>query len=285
MSEPALTLRGVRKRYGDRTVLDGIDLDIPVGTVCGLVGRNGAGKSTMIKCALGLIRRHEGTITVLGDRAPDLSPAVKARIGYAPQVSGLYPWMRVDQMIAYTAAFYERWNHALMDRLVTEWVIDRSARIQILSPGQSQQLAIILALGHRPDLLVLDEPAAALDPVARRRFLAAVLEVALDGGRTVLFSTHLISDLERVADRVVVLKNGAIAFSGELGELKDRVKRLRGDHLGNAVPGSVLSRRADGERTVLTVQASDPAEWATLAQRGVEVEDLGLEDIFVEMTA
>ncbi len=222
MSEPAIEIRGVVKSYGKKQVLTGLDLTVPKGSVVGLLGTNGAGKTTLIKCALGLIRPQAGEVRVLGEPAWTLSGAAKARIGYVPQVIGLYPWMKVRHLIDYTAAFYPTWNHALVANLVREWSIPLEDRIQPLSVGQLQKVAILLALGHEPELLVLDEPAASLDPLARRQFLQMIIDLAEPGRRTVLFSTHITSDLERVADRVAILKSGVIAWHGLLEDLKEQ---------------------------------------------------------------
>src|SRR5208337_241154 len=226
MSETMLDLRGVSKSFAHKLVLKGVDLTLPAGSVAGLVGKNGAGKTTLLKCALGLQHPQRGDVRILGEPAWELSAAGKERLGYVPQKIDLYPWMKIRQITAYTgASFYARWNKALVERLLREWELNPEDRVGPLSVGQTQKLAIILALGHEPDLLVLDEPAASLDPVARRQFLETLLDMV--GARTVLFSTHITSDLERVADRVAVLKDGKIAYSGELDALKDSVKRLR----------------------------------------------------------
>jgi ABC-2 type transport system ATP-binding protein len=222
MNEAAIELRGISKSYGSKRVLSGLDLDVPKGSVVGLLGTNGSGKTTLIKCALGLIRPQAGEVRVLGEPAWTLSAEAKARLGYVPQVIGLYPWMKVRHLIDYTAAFYPTWNHALVEKFVREWSIPLEDRIQPLSVGQLQKVAILLALGHEPDLLVLDEPAASLDPLARRQFLQTIIDLAEPGRRTVLFSTHITSDLERVADRVAILKDGRIAWHGLLEDLKEQ---------------------------------------------------------------
>jgi ABC-2 type transport system ATP-binding protein len=222
MNQSAIELRGIVKSYGSKRVLTGLDLDVPKGSVVGLLGTNGSGKTTLIKCALGLIRPQAGEVRVLGEPAWTLSAEAKARLGYVPQVIGLYPWMKVRHLIDYTAAFYRTWNHALVEKFVREWSIPLDDRIQPLSVGQLQKVAILLALGHEPDLLVLDEPAASLDPLARRQFLQTIIDLAEPGRRTVLFSTHITSDLERVADRVAILKDGRIAWHGLLEDLKEQ---------------------------------------------------------------
>ncbi len=222
MSEPAIELQGIIKSYGPKAVLTGVDLSVPKGSVVGLLGTNGSGKTTLIKCALGLIRPQGGSARLLGENAWTLSAAAKSRIGYVPQVINLYPWMKVRHLIDYTAAFYRTWNHDLVARLIAEWSLPPEDRIGPLSVGQLQKVAIVLALGHEPDLLILDEPAASLDPLARRQFLQMIIDLAEPGKRTVLFSTHITSDLERVADQVAILKSGRIAWHGLLEDLKEQ---------------------------------------------------------------
>ena len=220
MNDAPIELRGIVKSYGKKQVLTALDLAVPKGSVLGLLGTNGVGKTTLIKCALGLIRPQQGEARLLGEDSWNLSAEAKARIGYVPQVVNLYPWMKVRHLIEYTAAFYANWNHELAARLSKEWDIPREDRVGPLSVGQLQKVAILLALGHEPELLILDEPAASLDPLARRRFLQMIIELAEPGKRTVLFSTHITSDLERVADSVAILKSGRIAWQGLLEDLK-----------------------------------------------------------------
>ncbi len=222
MNETPIELQGIVKSYGKKDVLTGLDLAVPKGAVLGLLGTNGSGKTTLIKCALGLIRPQQGTARLLGEDSWTLSAEAKARIGYVPQVINLYPWMKVRHIIDYTAAFYPNWNLDLVARLMTQWSLTANDRIGPLSPGQLQKLAIVLALGHEPELLILDEPAASLDPLARRQFLQMIIELAEPGRRTVLFSTHITADLERVADRVAILKAGRIAWDGLLEDLKEQ---------------------------------------------------------------
>lgn len=288
--ETILRMRDVTKTYPGKLVLERLALDIPAGSVVGLLGKNGAGKTTLLKCALGLVRPQSGEITVLDEPAWTLSAAAKSRIGYVPQTVELYPWMKVRQMISYTASFYRQWNHGLVDRLVKSWELPLEDRIAPLSVGSRQKLGILLAIGHEPDLLILDEPAASLDPAGRREFLATVLELVHDGRRTVLFSTHITSDIERVADRVAILKDGKIIYHDELDLLKDQVKRLHvtsprplPEHI--ELPG-LLRQRVQGVEAMLSVRDNVPqavrwmeAQW----QASVEVQDLNLEDIFLEL--
>jgi ABC-2 type transport system ATP-binding protein len=286
----AIDIAELEKSYDQKPVLRGIDLRIPRGAVVGLMGMNGSGKSTLIKCLLGLVRQDGGSARIFGDDSRNLSPEVKGRLGYVPQVVHQLDWMKVRHLIQYTATFYPNWNDRWTSELVERWRVPLDQRVQTLSTGQLQTLAIVLALGHRPDLMVLDEPVASLDPVARRDFLRSILELARDGNRTVLFSTHISSDLERVATHVAILHAGRIASYSELDELKDRVKRLRmraSDDLPYEleIPG-LLTFKVEGRSALATVSAITPElidELADRYQAEVRVEDLNLEEIFVEL--
>ncbi len=290
MEQIAIDIAGLTKSYDRKQVLQGVDLRVPRGAVVGLMGMNGSGKSTLIKCLLGLVRPDGGSARLLGDDSRNLSPEVKGRLGYVPQVVHQLDWMKVRHLIQYTSTFYPNWDERWVTELVERWRVPLGDRVQALSTGQLQTLAIVLALGHRPDLMVLDEPVASLDPVARRDFLRSILELARDGNRTVLFSTHISSDLERVATHVAILHAGRIASYSELDELKDRVKRLRmraTDDLPREldIPG-LLTSKVEGRSALATVSVVTPGlvdELADRYQAEVRVEDLNLEEIFVEL--
>lgn len=290
MSSPnVIDVQRLGKSFGRRAVLDAVDLPVPAGAVLGLLGKNGAGKTTLLKCLLGLVRPDAGAATILGEPASDLSPAAKAAVGYVPQTVTHPAWMRVAQVVEYTASFYPRWNDALVTRLLADWDVDPSQKAGTLSLGTQQKLAIILALGHDPSVLILDEPAASLDPAARRDFLRTLLDIAAGGNRTILFSTHITSDLERVADTVAILQSGRVTYHGPLDDLKDAVKRL---HITSsqrlptlAIPGALRSR-VEGNSAVVSVQSLDLRAIADLERAHaaqVRVEDLNLEDIFLEL--
>jgi ABC-2 type transport system ATP-binding protein len=287
---PPLQLVGVKKHFGVNTALAGVDLAVPSGSVLGLLGQNAAGKTTLIKTALGLLRPSRGDAKIFGEAAWNLSAETKARIGYVPQVITLYPWMRVRQIVNYIAAVYPRWNDDLVSRLSMEWSIPREDKVGNLSVGTLQKLAIVLALGHEPELLVLDEPAASLDPGARRDFLRTILDIAVEGRRTILFSTHITSDLGRVADRVAILREGKVVYDGALDELKESVKRL---HVTSEaplpsnfyVPGAVRSKIA-GNEALVSVRELSPQVVEDIRRNyaaTVGVQDLNLEDIFLEL--
>jgi ABC-2 type transport system ATP-binding protein len=285
-----LELRAVTKMFSGRNVLDRCTLDIPAGSVVGLLGRNGAGKTTLIRCALGLAKIEHGTVSILGEGAWNLSAGAKEHIGYVPQSPQHYPWMRVQHILDYTGSFYRRWNRKLADDLARGWGLPLAQRAGTLSVGEAQKLAIVLALAHEPDFLVLDEPVASLDPSARREFLKVVLEIAAGGSRSVLFSTHITSDLERVANHVAILQHGTISFYGELGELKDQIKRLRLVSTNTfperfELPG-ILRQRIDGNQALVTTRTITPellGQFADQWHATVEIQDLNLEEIFLEL--
>ena len=291
MSETVLRARDLAKAFGEKKVLDGVSWDVPQGSVVGLLGRNGAGKTTLLKLLLGLLRADRGEMSTLGEEPWHLSAEAKARLGYVPQEYRPYPWMTAGEVLDYTGAFYPRWNRPLLDTLAEKWRVDRAEKSGTLSPGQRQKLGLLAALGHEPELLVLDEPAASLDPAARRAFLELVLDVVSDGAHTVVISTHIVSDLERVADRISILRGGAIAYDDELDALKDRVKRLRvvassalPADLG--VPG-ILRADVRGREAVISVLSGSDRLARDIGERfdaTVQVQDLNLEDIFVEMS-
>lgn len=293
MSESVIRVDALHKAYGRfnaKPVLKGVDLVVPAGVVMGLMGTNGEGKTTLIKCLLGLLRRTSGEIRVFGEDPWDLSAETKARIGYVPQEPALLPWMTLRQSMIYTAAFYANWDEAYALDLVKHLGLPRDERLGTLSLGQRQKAAIVLAMGHRPELLVLDEPVASLDPLARRKFLESLVAITEDERHTVLFSTHITSDLERVASHLAILQGGRTVFCDELDVLKDRMKRLR-ISAGRDLPssfavGGALRTEVQGRNALVAMPLVDEALLEDLRTRWdaeVSVEDLNLEEIFVEM--
>lgn len=290
MDNPVIALNGITKSYKDKKILNQLSLEIPAGSVFGLLGKNGAGKTTLIKSILGLLQVSSGTISVLSDNPWEFREETKEKLGYVPQSDRVYPWLTVGQLIDYTASFYKHWNRELVQQLVSEWGIETKDKYGLLSEGQAQKVAIILALGHEPELLVLDEPVASLDPAARRQFLRTILKVVSERDCTVFFSTHITSDLERVADRVALLKDGVINFVGELDQLKDEVKRLRIVTRGQLpekfnVEG-FLHCESSTHEAVVSVRGFNEQVKSRLEKdfnANVEVEDLNLEEIFLEL--
>lgn len=290
MTDSVIQLSHLGKTFGARHVLQDVSLNIHRGCVVGLLGTNGCGKSTLIKCLLGLLQVTSGQIRLFGEDPWTLSPHAKARLGYVPQEVRLFPWLKVRHVVAYTAAFYPNWDHAWAESLLDRWELPRDDRVGPLSTGQVHKLALVLALGHRPELLILDEPVASLDPIARREFLRTILEIAQDEHHTILFSTHITSDLDRVASHVAVLQDGVITCHEELDLLKDQVKRLRiqaeGPLPGNFTLPGALRTEVAGNQALVSVRNLEPLSLENLRERydaDVAVEDLNLEEIFLEL--
>jgi ABC-2 type transport system ATP-binding protein len=290
MSDTALNFTGIHKRFGNKLVLKGIDLSIPHGTILGLVGKNGAGKSTLIKCLLGLLKPDAGNSTILGESSWNLSADTKQRIGYVQQTMTGFRWMRAETFLEYTGAFYSVWNKEKVKALLSEWDLDPWAKISSLSEGERQKLSIIQALGHEPDLFILDEPVASLDPLARRKFIKHLIDLNINENRTMLFSTHITSDLERVAGDIAILKDGVIAYQGDLASLQDRVRRL---HIQSSrelptplpIPNMLHSvvEKTNASVTVDGLADEEIAGIQHLLSASISVEQLNLEEIFLEV--
>ena len=215
-----ISVSGLTRRFGNAIALDGVSLELPSGAVYGLVGANGAGKTTLIRHLLGLLRADTGAVRVF-DLDPVQDPvAVLSRIGYLSEENDLPGWMRVDELVQYTSAFYPAWDDAYAEELRHAFALDPGAKIRTLSKGEKARAGLLVALAHRPELLILDEPSSGLDPIARRDILGAVLRTIAHEGRTVLFSSHLLDEVEEVADHVTMISHGRIVLSGTLDDLK-----------------------------------------------------------------
>src|SRR5258705_3537342 len=210
MGEPVIDVSELTRRFGTTTALAGVTLSLPRGAVYGLVGVNGAGKTTLIKHILGLLRAESGSVRVFG-LDPVADPvAVLSRIGYLSEETDVPGWMRVDELIRYSRAFYPAWDAVYAEELRRTFALDLTAKIKTLSKGQKARVGLLIALAYRPELLVLDEPSSGLDPIVRRDILGAVLRAIADEGRTVLFSSHLLDEVGQVADHVPMINEGAI---------------------------------------------------------------------------
>jgi len=283
---PSAVLTGLHLDYGRQAVLNSLDWQLLPGQVVGLLGRNGAGKTTLLETLLGLREPQAGTVSLFGQPVAQIDDATRARIGYVPQQSDLFDSFTATQLLAYFKSFYPRWNEAKVEGLMSRWDIARDRPIAKLSGGEQQRLSIIRALAHEPDLLVLDEPVASLDPAGRRDFLRELVDQVLDRGTTVVFSTHILSDLERVAFNVAFMRQGQIALQAPLDELLDEVRAVSGP--SSAVQAllrgaglTALSRNPldDGFERCL-VRSATPLSTAG----GLQVQPVNLEDLFMALT-
>ena len=221
MSEPVIDISDLTRRFGATTALAGVSLSMPKGAVYGLVGANGAGKTTLIKHILGLLRAEQGSVRIFGLDPVEDPVGVLSRIGYLSEENDLPAWMCVAELIRYSRAFYPAWDDAYAEQLRETFALDPVAKIKSLSKGQKARAGLIVALAHRPELLVLDEPSSGLDPIVRRDILAAAIRTTASEGRTVLFSSHLLEEVEQVADHVTMISNGTIVLSALLTDIRE----------------------------------------------------------------
>ncbi|WP_049631823.1 ABC transporter ATP-binding protein [Cellvibrio sp. pealriver] len=287
---PSISLQHLQRGIGGTSILNGLNVDVYPGQVIALLGKNGAGKTTLLDTILGFGFPSFGQVKLWGVDATAIAGDTKQRIGFVPQQDELLPSLTVVEHLNLFKTFRSNWNDALVNRLLNEWLIPLSTPAGKMSVGQRQKLSILLAIAHEPELLILDEPVASLDPLARRQFLQQLVDIAADENRTVIFSTHIVSDVERVANQVWMLRDGSFSYQGELDALKESVARV--SLVADApFPESVnlphlLTQKIHGNRAQLTFKAWEPERAERLAQQfsaQVEVEYLGLEDIFLEM--
>ena len=226
-AEAVVAITDLSRRFGSKTALDEVSLYVPKGGVFGLVGENGAGKTTLIKHILGhLLKAEVGAVRVFGlDPATD-TVGVLGRIGYLSEQPDLPGWMRVDELLRYTQAFYPKWDSAYAEKLREQFGLNPAQRLKTLSKGQQAKAGLLAAQAHRPDLLLLDEPSSGLDPIVRRDILEAIIRTVADEGRTVFFSSHLLEEIERVSDNIAMLHQGKIVLCGPLDEIKSQHHRI-----------------------------------------------------------
>jgi ABC-2 type transport system ATP-binding protein len=273
---PAIETTGLTRRYGRRVALSDCTLTIPAGRVVGLVGPNGAGKSTLLHLAVGLLEPTAGRIEVLGHR-PAEDPGQLARVGFVAQNTPLYASMSVADHLDVGRWANPGWDAALAAERIDHLALDPGQKAGTLSGGQRAQLALTLAIAKRPELLVLDEPVASLDPLARREFLQALMAVVAEHGVSVVLSSHLVADLERVCDYLVVLVASRVQVSGDIELLLSRHHRLtRASHHALRVPPEweIVEETDTGRQTTLIVRHEGP-----VLDPGWTVEPLDLEDL------
>lgn len=285
---PIIDICRVTRQFGNKTELDGISLTVPRGGVFGLIGGNGAGKTTLIKHILGLLKAQSGTVEVFGHDPVENPVGTLGRIGYLSEERDLPNWMRVGELMRYTQAFFPNWDEKYAEQLREAFDLDATAKIKTLSRGQRARAGLLVALAHRPELLILDEPSSGLDPVVRRDILGAIIRTIADEGRTVFFSSHLLDEVERVADRVAIIHQGRIMLTAPMDEIKDTHRRvtLRFEQELERPPALVGTISCTGEGAEWTYVCSGESEQlrrAAEAIGGLVVGDaaLTLDEIFV----
>ena len=285
---PIVEIHRVMRQFGTTTALDGISLTVPRGGVFGLIGGNGAGKTTLIKHILGLLKAQSGTVQVFGLDPVQNPVGTLGRIGYLSEERDLPNWMRIGELMRYTQAFFPNWDEKYAEELREAFDLDAKAKIKTLSRGQRARAGLLVALAHCPELLILDEPSSGLDPVVRRDILGAIIRTIADEGRTVLFSSHLLDEVERVADRVAIIHHGRIMLTAPMDEIKETHRRvtLRFEQALDRPPVLVGTISCTGEGVEWTYVCSGESEQLRRAAEAIGATVVGdapltLDEIFV----
>ncbi|HTE39456.1 MAG TPA: ABC transporter ATP-binding protein [Steroidobacteraceae bacterium] len=278
------------KSFGGKRVLSDVTLEVSPGDVIGVLGKNGAGKTTLLELLLGFSPASTGSAQLFGHDSFRLPGAVKSRVGFVPQRDELLDPLTARNQLAVIGSFYSNWDRGLIETLSKQWELDLDQRVKTMSVGQRQKLSILLALGHDPDLLLLDEPVASLDPVARRQFLEQIIDISAGGKRAVVFSSHIVSDVERLANKIWILKEGRLYWQGDLDTLKESFIRIH-LHSAASLPQDLALPGARSLRVEANYATALMADWSDETRKQIEahidarleVETLGLEEIFLEL--
>ena len=291
MDENVIKVENLVKYFDGRCVLDGINLNVPRGCIYGLLGRNGSGKTTIIRILLGLEPPTRGQTFLLDAESTELSAKLHSRIGYVAEGHNLIQNYRVGRLIRLCKDLSLRWNDEFFNHLIETFRLPADRRVKELSIGMRAQLNLALAMAIDPELLIFDDPTLGLDTVARRQFLELAIELIQQQGRTILFCSHILSDVERIADRIGILAAGKLVVDCPLEELKERVKKLRVIFPESAPPNlyltEIINQQIQGREMVITV-----ANWNKQKQTVLETFKpsscteipMSLEDIFIECT-
>jgi ABC-2 type transport system ATP-binding protein len=293
--QSGIDLQHVTRRFGKTVAVNDLSLSIPLGTTCGFIGLNGAGKTTTIRMLVGLLRPSAGTITVAGHTLPADRQKVKRKIGYVPDRPTVYSWMKVRQAMEFCELLYgPQWNQPRCNELMKILRLDPTRQVKHLSKGSAAKLSLLLAIGHDPDVLILDEPTSGFDPLARDEFLEGVLSLGMAESqsgrrRTVLFSSHALTDVQRLADSVALIHEGRLLLHQPTENLLETTKRIRavlGDpgKLATVPPPGTVHQQVRGREWTVTVKDFSPDQVEFIRSKNdvqqVDVVDLTLDDVF-----
>jgi ABC-2 type transport system ATP-binding protein len=291
-----LAAHGLTHSFGNVRAVDGLELSVRAGEIYGFLGINGAGKTTTIRMLMGIIKPEAGTIELLGEKTRRTTVRQKQSIGYVSQEQTFYPWMTCRDLGRFVGGFYPTWDAAEFDRLLRVLELPPDRKASQLSGGMRVKLALALALAPRPALLILDEPTSGLDPVARREFLEIIQRQSRDHGRTTFFSSHLVGEVERVADRVGIIHNGKMCYEGDLETLRESIRLVTLPVSSPPLPpgepttadclvpegfSPLRDETRAGVRSV--VLSASPHAWQSFEPNGAQIHFLTLEDIFIAL--
>lgn len=291
MPNHAIEIQNLTVRFGRLTAVDHLNLEVEKGTIFGFLGENGAGKTTTIRVLMGLLRPSEGGVKVLGETPLGGNPKLLQRIGYVSDDRSMYRWMKVREALRFNAGLFEKWDNAYAEQMLLDFELDPNQKIKQLSRGQVAKLALLCALALRPELLILDEASSGLDPMVRRAILEKLIDVSSTLGTTIFLSSHLLEEVDRVAERIAILARGRLVTVGDKDEVRGSLKRIvarRGEGTDNGLARDwILSTRTVGEEHELIVRDLDEARLKDLREAlgaAPQVHDMTLEDVFAEYT-
>ncbi len=290
MTDYVIETDRLTRYYGSRCVVDNLSLRVPRGCVFGFLGRNGAGKTTTIRMLMGLVQPTRGEATLLGQDCTNLTPQIRARVGYLAEGHHAYSWMKVREAEKFQAGTNLRWNGGLFGTVISHFRLTPEMSVSGLSRGQRAGLCLALTLAPEPELLILDDPALGLDPVARHSLLQAMLYVTRESGQTILFSSHLLADVERVADRIAIMDGGVLRADCAVDTFRERVRRVTLTFAAPPptdlppIPGLLGSIRTDRELIVTVANYDEHVEQVLrgLEPLRFEPREMPLEEAFIE---
>lgn len=289
MNEKAIEVKNIEKLFRRKTVLKDLNFSVPKGIVYGLLGRNGAGKTTTIRILLGLLFPDRGQTQVLGFNSQKDGEKIRQKIGYVAEGQQLYQWMTIKEILWFNSRFYKNWDSEYAASLIKRFELDPKEKIKNLSRGMLSKLSLTLAMGHRPELLLLDEATAGLDAIVRREFLGSIVELVENEGHSVLISSHLLSDMERVVDQIAILQDAHITISANLEDIKNSYRKVKlsfNDPPENSFNLSdTISEEHSGREVLFTFKnysSQKEKELSELGAKNIEFIDMSLEDLFTE---
>ena len=287
--DPAIQARGLTRFFGRKCAVDSLSFSVPRGSVFAFIGRNGAGKTTTIRMLLGLLEPTRGSSTILGHDSAALPPEARARIGYMAEGHPVYGWMRVGQYESFQSGFYPHWNRDIFAAVIDHFSIDPRTKAGHLSHGQRAGLHLAMTLAIEPELLMLDDPATGLDPAARRSLLEAMIYFTRSRERTIFFSSHLLDDVERVADHVAVLDYSVLRACCSVETFRDHVRQIVARFPAEpprdlpAIPGLLRATRTENELALIVANFNGRTErdLESLGAEAVEEQPVSLEDALI----
>jgi ABC-2 type transport system ATP-binding protein len=286
-SEWGIETVNLTKRFGAQTAVHALDLRVPRGTVFGFLGPNGAGKTTTIRMLMNTLSITEGAARLLGEDVRNQSTQFRQRIGYVPELHQIYRWMRVHEVLWFSRKLFASWNDSLARELLQSFRLDSNKQVRQLSKGTQAKLSLLVALAHEPEVLILDEPTSGLDPIVREELLDGALRTLCDRAVTVLFSSHGLADVCRLADSIGIIREGRLLTHQSTDDLLRRTKRVRvvlDDDRMPAIPRGTIRQERRHREWVLTVGDFKSDTLAELrgatAGTSIRVDDLSLEEVF-----